>query len=93
MNKQFEYKKGIAIRINNPEGHNKHTPKANLKPKKEEVEITKEMVQEAYRNKLRAKNDYLSKSQTYTFLNVKFMGYDKIDEEFTCQKSESVKSK
>ena len=79
--KQFEYKGGIATRLqnNNPEGFNRF--KKNPQPKPEEKEITKEDVQQAYRNKLKAKSAYLSASQIYSELNSKFVGLDIIDKE------------
>lgn len=85
MNKrQGQWKAGIWIPAsNNPKGHNKHTPKEQLiknKPKKEK-KITIGDVQQAYREKLKARNEYLSKSQIYARLHNTFLGLDKIEEE------------
>ena len=55
----------------------------NPKPKKAEVEIiTKETVQNSYRDLRVAHRTYLSKAQTFHRLNKMFLGLDKVDEEF-----------
>jgi hypothetical protein len=79
MKKQFEYKKGIATRINhNPEGFNKH----KVNTKEETEEITREAVQQAYRELMEAKRNTLSKAQIYARMHKQFLGLDKVDLEF-----------
>ena len=75
---EFEMTKfGQVRRINNPKGYNKH--KQDTTPVQE---VTREQVQEAYRNLWKAKREQLSKAQIYARLYKQFMGLDKIDEEF-----------
>jgi len=78
---ESEPKRFKKLMVSNPKGYNRY--KKNPNPIKKEVEIiTKESVQEAYRQFLYAKRNLLSKAQRYHRMFKMFLELDKVDKEF-----------
>lgn len=73
--KQFEYKGGIATRINNPDGNNRHTPKEQLKPKQPKHQYTVDDVKALFQDMRIKYREYLSAVQKHSEGHYKLMGY------------------
>jgi len=85
--KLVDYKKRLNIAMvksNNPKGYNKHNKNPKVEVIKKE-KVTRQQVQEAYKELWIAKRNTLSKAQKFARLNRIFMSYDKIDEELSLE--------